>query len=536
MPRRIPGLSQVDRILVALGYLIYLMLLAWVVNGQAIPPFGLSGLWFYSAFGALILGDFVVEPYFTRPADALANGVALLLAVSSVSASEARAPQALIDLGRLAFMLYAALGIALAVCAMAFKDSAGRLRSFGRLAYEAAGMAGSSRVVFSLLLFAAIFAAFANNPSDLTILYLSWILIFVGRPMERIVAAKSPMRTRADTAVSVEEVIDPGLSRARVHQGGSLDVGTGMRLRGGSDELGVVVDATVAMNQERIWIASTRAKEVHEGSELEAMEGHERRPAIGYVVDRTDLVTAVVRTYPNVSKTRLSEGSMLLIRIRDQAALYQVTAAIIDSASEAHLARHLQYVHARKLGVWDDDKERFEQVSWLPAPGAVVELVDSTSAAFNPRYIGCVPGTKYGARLLVNTAVTHNTAIVGILGAGKTHLAWEIISRSLSEGVRVIVLDITGRYSPHFARIIRPARSEGVVRAKINSAIKADIANDTVRHSEAGNVIQFKGLLADEITSFVNSTDPILVLNPNAFEVTRMEGKPFGCGSSGVTS
>jgi len=45
----------------------------------------LTGLWFYSAAAALVLGAFVLEPFFTRPADALANVSALLLTVVAVT-------------------------------------------------------------------------------------------------------------------------------------------------------------------------------------------------------------------------------------------------------------------------------------------------------------------------------------------------------------------------------------------------------------------------------------------------------------------
>jgi len=39
----------------------------------------------------------------------------------------------------------------------------------------------------------------------------------------------------------------------------------------------------------------------------------------------------------------------------------------------------------------------------------------------------------------VQQLVTHNGAILGILGAGKTFLALELVERMLLEGIKVIV-------------------------------------------------------------------------------------------------
>jgi hypothetical protein len=53
----------------------------YTVHGTILPPLSLPGLWFFTGFLPLVLAHFVIEPYFTRCADALANGLALLVAV-----------------------------------------------------------------------------------------------------------------------------------------------------------------------------------------------------------------------------------------------------------------------------------------------------------------------------------------------------------------------------------------------------------------------------------------------------------------------
>jgi Helicase HerA, central domain len=81
---------------------------------------------------------------------------------------------------------------------------------------------------------------------------------------------------------------------------------------------------------------------------------------------------------------------------------------------------------------------------------------------FDEPHVGYVPGTTYGIQIDPHLAVTHNTAILGILGIGKTYLAWELMHRMLVEGIKVVALDITGRYGGHlrtFAHLRRKTRS-----------------------------------------------------------------------------
>ncbi|MCA1706823.1 MAG: hypothetical protein LC808_27605, partial [Actinobacteria bacterium] len=77
------NLDQPQRILVTLIYLALLVVLNFYLNQAGFPPFGLPGLWYYSAFAALLIGEYIVEPHFTTPAGALANSVALILAVTA---------------------------------------------------------------------------------------------------------------------------------------------------------------------------------------------------------------------------------------------------------------------------------------------------------------------------------------------------------------------------------------------------------------------------------------------------------------------
>ena len=58
-------------------------------------------------------------------------------------------------------------------------------------------------------------------------------------------------------------------------------------------------------------------------------------------------------------------------------------------------------------------------VKWLPRMNAPVFLRDEGGAADAASTIGHFPNTGFGVGLDMSAAVTHNTAVLGILGIGK---------------------------------------------------------------------------------------------------------------------
>jgi hypothetical protein len=143
-----------------------------------------------------------------------------------------------------------------------------------------------------------------------------------------------------------------------------------------------------------------------------------------------------------------------------------------------------------------------------------------------PDYIGTIPDTSFGIRLDADHLVTHNTAILGILGIGKTYLAFELIRRILLAGRKVIVLDITGQYAEEFSDVYPPtvqAQTVGV----INKAIAATKTQVMQNVHEGGNLRAFREAIREELAAFLSSDERLRVYNPAAFDVVRQDSKPF---------
>jgi uncharacterized protein len=135
------------------------------------------------------------------------------------------------------------------------------------------------------------------------------------------------------------------------------------------------------------------------------------------------------------------------------------------------------------------------------------------------------PARPMGFASILTGRVTHNTAVLGVLGVGKTHLAWELIQRMLAHGIKVIVLDITGQYSEHLSDIC-PPDTETAVTDKLNTDTAENLDNSAVRGEQAGNVSEFTDAVRELLQAFLDGEERLLVLNPSRLEVSRMEGRP----------
>jgi hypothetical protein len=335
-PRRAPArtaLSQPARLAVAIVYVLLLLLLGLYLNGRLLPPFGLPGLWFYSAFGVLILGEFIIEPFFTRPADALAGSIALVIACASVSLTGAEIQHTAAATGRLIYVIAGLLLIVLSVSAIAFKDRTDWLGALAGWAASAAGRAGQARWVFSALLFGAGYAAFAHSAGKVAALYLSWFVVSVLTPLE--FTWLWWLRRRAVTPPKVGGIIelveDPGIVVARLRRGTKVTLGMRARFKASAAE-GVVVDSTSLLDEPRVRIALPAGETVALGALLEVSDPPQGDPIVGFVGEGTTLADLLVDTAPMAAAAGLQEGRLVSTTIGDRDVLYQITEAVIAAA------------------------------------------------------------------------------------------------------------------------------------------------------------------------------------------------------------
>jgi hypothetical protein len=258
---------------------------------------------------------------------------------------------------------------------------------------------------------------------------------------------------------------------------------------------------------------------------------------IGSVIERSDVSLVRIELYKD--DLQLFEGQLISININGQPVLYQIINGVTDSELLQQSNRHgFMSIEARKLGCWNSNEHCFDQVSWTPSiysPVFQVSQVEATTFCTN--YIGYVPRTNYGIKVNCGNLVTHNTAILGVLGSGKTSLALELIRRMVKDGIKVFIIDITGQYEPALGQLVHLKKQEDA-----DEKIKTNIASSASTHNQSrelgGNHKTFAELIRKYIDEFLqDDTWRVRVLNPHNYEVTEQTSGVFNdsAGFGGLT-
>jgi len=171
--------------------------------------------------------------------------------------------------------------------------------------------------------------------------------------------------------------------------------------------------------------------------------------------------TALDRLYFEVVRSEgLQEGRLVETSVNGKTVTYQVVNGLTkEEVVQQKNTFGFVRAQAQKVGVWDDGASRFLPSAWLPQPNAPVSLKATGQFKVRPDAIGHFPGTDYPVTLRTDTGqaiglhalVTHNTAILGILGIGKSYLALELVERMAAVGIKVLCLDLTNQYAAELA-------------------------------------------------------------------------------------
>jgi len=247
---------------------------------------------------------------------------------------------------------------------------------------------------------------------------------------------------------------------------------------------------------------------------------------VGLVAPNTDISTLrfeMVRT-----DLVIGEGQLVEVLIGAKAVLYQI---INGLTQEEILAQKNTYGFARgsakKIGTWNETLSRFEHVRWIPRLNEPVFLQQAGTAPDRADAIGFFPSTAYPVSVNVQQLVTHNAAILGILGAGKTFLALELVERMLLEGIKVIALDLTNQYESELAPYY-DAAAEQLLIDSLKATGPPGKGNVKQNVAEGGSVESFKAELRTQLANFAAGQNALLkIYNPTAFEVWRQDSKPF---------
>lgn len=527
-------------------YLIALVAIQyWCVGSQLMP--NENAIWLYSGIASLLFGSRLLNPYFTAPADSATNGfVALMAILPAFPIVRPWTADAYVLAAITAFCALVSAG-AVTVIIVRRAQGAQQTRLVSALDRAVKGL-GSPRIIFSALIIAAVWLFHRDAPAEVFAILAVLTVILVFEPIENAVAfvgwvmgLPGPL-AKADIVGTIAAHQSPGIVLIRQLESTQIARGTPMvisdqhspQLLGvalnyvGRDEgnllraLTASLPASIAARaptpipgEEGIAVAVT--VEQAEVEKIAALRWIER--LCGIVDSDT---TLEYMQFEVIDDKGLSEGCLVEARIgEERRVIYQVIEGltreeVVQQKNKYGYAR----ARARKIGAWSTDKSKFVPIPWLPKMNAPVFLLGAEEHQPQATCIGHFPNTYYGVRLDVTSAVSHNTAILGILGVGKSYLAIELVERMIADGVKVLCLDLTNQYESMLTDFLDPLYEA----AKREELVEAGKGGEPHEHRVlGGSRHKFKKAVVQQLRHFLSAEDDhyLRIVNPAQFRVTK---------------
>ena len=150
-------------------------------------------------------------------------------------------------------------------------------------------------------------------------------------------------------------------------------------------------------------------------------------------------------------RTSLHAGEVVKVQAGSADTYYQIVSATIDQAGlEEGNASQSVRVGAGQLGCWEAAKATFAPIDWVAPAGGLVAVSSGEGIADTPPagrcLVGHVPNSTFPVHVHVSDTITHNTALIGVTGSGKSYLAFHLIEAYIDAGIKVLILDLTRQH------------------------------------------------------------------------------------------
>lgn len=506
-----------------------------------------NAIWLYGGLASLLFGSRLLNPYFTAPADAATNGfVALMAILPAFPLVDPNTTDAYVLNIVTVFCIIVSIGSLVVIIA---RRAQGIQQSRWVLVLDriVRGL-GSPNIIFSFLIVGAVWLFHRDKAEEVFAILSALAAIVIIKPFESAiaffvwVAALPKPPEKNDLIGTIAAYQSPGIILIRQIDAKVIAPGTSMIItdRHGPSLLGVALNYVGRDEGNLLRTLTTSLPSsiaVHASLPLVGKDGvavsisinideYNQIPALNWIERLCGIVDSDTSLeylqFEVVNDSGLAEGCLTEARIGEQrSVIYQVIEGltreeVVQQKNKYGYAR----ARARKIGAWDNEGGKFVSVPWLPRMNAPVFLLGTQSHEPNAACIGHFPNTSYGIRFDIPSAVTHNTAILGILGVGKSFLAIELVERMIAQGIKVLCLDLTNQYELLLAEFLDPLYEA----AKREELVKAGKGGTPHKNRVlGGSKHAFKKAVVAQLRSFLSDGDDhyLRIANPAQFRVTQ---------------
>ena len=548
--------NQVRRLLTLFLYIGLMFLANYLAFGQVLPINGPKGVWFYSGMAGLLLGNMLVAPYYTKPVDSISNGVASIIALYSIHTWDSW-----ISLEKITFIIATGIciiAIGTALLSIILKDSPNRNgQNWANTFRIVSDTTGNATTIFGILTAFALIVFHRDSASEILVIGLAWVTVS-GRPEQLLSSAYSKIKNTWRDYPDIKRIGDiaayciPNIALVRQSEHSIIPFGQMLLIKDncGPLKMGVALDcvgrdesllirvitkefpAELLEEAKRISgnipYGSVMCYDVSNNTELvAATTTYNLQNCIGIVSTETSLEELYFEV---IQADGLEEGKLVQVLINNKPVLYQVLNGLTKEET-VYKKNTFGFVKAKaqKIGIWKRDEKRFTQAKWMPVINSPVHLVNIESHTLEPNAIGHFPGTDYNVSINnIHQLVTHNTAILGILGVGKSMLAIELIERLIAEKIKVICLDLTDQYAMELQDFYE-REEDDLLYSRLTEIGQNGRKNAELNVEEGGSVKEFSSAIKEDLKRFIceKPEKMIKIFNPLKFEVWRQDSRPY---------
>ena len=548
------NIPQLIRFLILVIYLIILVAVNWLAFKTPIPLTNEKGLWFFSGAIALLLGSLLFNPFFTSPTDAISY---LISALVGIHAYPLISMEKVYLIPRIAILIICYSLLFICVIQIIFKESKKNiLLNISEISRVIANSLGNPRFVFTLVIIYSIWEY--HTKSTIEVFWISIAgLIIITRPLENLyhmvntIIEKWHPEINSGIIGSVWAYQTPNIILIKQEISQSLKFGSiiliseknsvkkiGVALGYcGRDEnliLRVIVIETQTMNSKGIielfknipeckvaLLDGELADQI--GREVELLKNSQK--LIGIVAVESTINNLKVEL---IQENEIEQGRIIETQVGDKVIQYQILEGITkEEIIQQKSTYGYSKCEASQIGRWDSNENKFIQCNWIPMINTPVFLRGVEDYVVNNNAIGHLPSTGFEVRVKnFDELVTHNTAILGILGVGKSMLAIELVERIITAKIKVICIDPTTQYNFELSKYISQESEAELDNFIISSCDKGKGAiSDSP--SDGGSIQNFKEALYEDIKHFINDPSRFLrILNPLIFSPTVQDNEP----------
>lgn len=551
--------KQGTRSIVLIIYVLILFCANYLAFGRLLPPTTAKGLWFYSGLASILLGNLLVTPFFTKPVDAISYSVVAGIAVYSVNTwSDWMFFDKVLFIISLIFCF---IVICVSFIAILTKDSTSKVgQQWSNTLRIISDAFGNQTVIFSLVIVFALIVFHRSSPKEMFVITLAWVLTVILKPEEFIFNLYErinkiwSIRFPSSVIGDIVAYQTPGIVLIRQRVPENIPFGTPLYLKDshapaqigisigyvGRDKSLLLRTITFEVPKEIERRFDTLCKIIPDNTVARCdqlfndKEVFSKIPILREMTNFVGIVatdTSIEHLYFEVIQEKeIEEGKLVEVSIKEKPVIYQV----IDGLTKEEIVYQKNTfgyarAKARKIGIWDEDNKKFIPAKWIPKLNAPVILKSSSEYTPEVNAIGHFPGSNYPVLIKdINHFITHNTAILGILGIGKSMLAIELVERMIAENIKVICIDLTNQYANELSEYINVQEEEKIQKKIQDIGVKGkEVCCQNVE--EGGSVKQFASAIKDDLKKFILADRQYMlkIYNPSKFEVWRQVSKPY---------